>query len=223
MQLSMSCPQSESAANHRSSATPIKNRQFFVKVFYLSVFCKVVFGEIKSNRRILRFLQAFHHPVLFRALVRRFFCRRADLSLSRGFSPFRCCAQGLPSIFSACRRVFPFCAAIYAPVTPRRHLLARSASPLRPFARLMRLKSETARIPRRSALRATIPSSFLTHGAQTHSMRALSFRHFRTRAVLVWRIEHIRAPPPPRCCVFPLFPYVLPHTLSNLVLFHAHI
>ncbi len=120
----MSCPQSESAANHRSSAPPIKNRRFFVKVFYLSVFCKVVFGEIKSNRRILRFFQAFHHPVLFRALVRRFFCRRADLSLSRGFSPFRCCAQGFPSIFSACRRVFPFCAAIYAPVTPRRHLLA---------------------------------------------------------------------------------------------------
>ena len=68
----MSCPQSESAANHRSSAPPIKNRQFFVKVFYLSVFCKVVFGEIKSNRRILRFLQAFHHPAFFRALVRRF-------------------------------------------------------------------------------------------------------------------------------------------------------
>ena len=219
----MSCPQSESAANQRSSAPPIKNRQFFVKVFYLSVFCKVVFGEIKSNRRILRFLQAFHHPVLFRALVRRFFAAERTYPFPKALSPFRCCAQGLPSIFSACRRVFPFCAAIYASVTPRRHHLARSASPLRPFARFMLSKPETALIPRRSALRATIPSSFLTHGAQTHSMRALSFRHFRTRAVLVWRIEHIRAPPPPRCCVFLLFPYVLSHTRSNLVLFHAHI
>ena len=219
----MSCPQSESAANHRSSATPIKNRQFFVKVFYLSAFCKVVFGEIKSNRRILHFLQAFHHSVLFRALVRRFFAAERTYPFPEALSPFRCCAQCLSSIFSACRRVFPFCAAIYASVTPRRHHLARSASPLRPFARFMRSKPETALIPHRSALRAAIPSSFLTHGAQTHSMRTLSFRHFRTRAVLVWRIEHIRAPPPPRCCLFPLFPYVLPHTLSNLVLFHAHI
>ena len=120
----MSCPQSESAANHRSSAPPIKNRQFFVKVFYLSVFCKVVFGKIKSNRRILRFFQAFHHPVLFRALVRRFFAAERTYPFPKALSPFRCCAQGLPSIFSACRRVFPFCAAIYAPVTPRRHLLA---------------------------------------------------------------------------------------------------
>ena len=120
----MSCPQSESAANHRSSAPPIKNRQFFVKVFYLSVFCKVVFGEIKSNRRILRFFQAFHHPVLFRALVRRFFAAERTYPFPEALSPFRCCAQGLPSIFSACRRVFPFCAAIYASVTPRRHLLA---------------------------------------------------------------------------------------------------
>lgn len=120
----MSCPQSESAANHRSSAPPIKNRQFFVKVFYLSVFYKVVFGEIKSNRRILRFLQAFHHPVLFRALVRRFFAAERTYPFSEALSPFRCCAQGLPSIFSACRRVFPFCAVIYASVTPRRHHLA---------------------------------------------------------------------------------------------------
>ena len=120
----MSCPQSESVANHRSSATPIKNRRFFVKVFYLSVFCKVVFGEIKSNRRILRFFQAFHHPVLFWALVRRFFAAERTYPFPEALSPFRCCAQGLPSIFSACRRVFPFCAAIYASVTPRRHLLA---------------------------------------------------------------------------------------------------
>lgn len=120
----MSCPQSESAANHRSSAPPIKNRQFFVKVFYLSVFYKVVFGEIKSNRRILRFLQAFHHPVLFRALVRRFFAAERTYPFPEALSPFRCCAQGLPSIFSACRRVFPFCAVIYASVTPRRHHLA---------------------------------------------------------------------------------------------------
>lgn len=81
----MSCPQSESAANHRSSAPPIKNRQFFVKVFYLSVFCKVVFGEIKSNRRILRFLQAFHHPVLFRALVRRFFAAERTYPFPEAF------------------------------------------------------------------------------------------------------------------------------------------
>lgn len=120
----MSCPQSESAANHRSSAPPIKNRQFFVKVFHLSAFCEVVFGEIKSNRRILRFFQAFRHPVLFRALVRRFFAAERTYPFPKALSPFRCCAQGLPSIFSACRRVFPFCAAIYAPVTPRRHHLA---------------------------------------------------------------------------------------------------
>lgn len=219
----MSCPQSESVANHRSSATPIKNRQFFVKVFYLSVFYKVVFGEVKSNWRILRFLQAFHHPVLFRALVRRFFCRRADLSLSQGSFAFQMLRTmsfehifGLPPRFPVLRRHLRFG---YAPSAPSCAL----CKPLRPFARFMRSKPETALIPHRSALRATIPSSFLTHGAQTHSMRTLSFRHFRTRAVLVWRIEHIRAPPPPRCCVFPLFPYVLPHTLSNLVLFHAHI
>ena len=120
----MSCPQSESAANQRSSAPPIKNRQFFVKVFYLSVFYKVVFGEIKSNRRILRFFQAFHHPVLFRALVRRFFAAERTYPFPEALSPFRCCAQCLSSIFSACRRVFPFCAVIYASVTPRRHLLA---------------------------------------------------------------------------------------------------
>ena len=125
----MSCPQSESVANHRSSATPIKNRQFFAKVFYLSVFCKVVFGEIKSNRRILRFLRAFHHPVLFRALVRRFFAAERTYPFPKTLSPFRCCAQCLSSIFSACRRVFPFCAAIYASVTLRRHHLARSAGP----------------------------------------------------------------------------------------------
>lgn len=143
----MSCPQSESAANQRSSAPPIKNRQFFVKVFYLSVFYKVVFGEIKSNRRILRFFQAFHHPVLFRALVRRFFAAERTYPFPEALSPFRCCAQGLPSIFSACRRVFPFCAVIYASVTPRRHHLARSASPLRPFARFMRSKPKQPSFP----------------------------------------------------------------------------
>ena len=118
----MSCPQSESAANHRSSAPPIKNRQFFVKVFYLSVFCKVVFGEIKSNRRILRFFQAFHHPVLFRALVRRFFCRRADLSLSQGSFAFQMLRTmsfehifGLPPRFPVLRRHLRFG---YAPSAP---------------------------------------------------------------------------------------------------------
>lgn len=118
----MSCPQSESVANHRSSATPIKNRQFFVKVFYLSVFCKVVFGEIKSNRRILRFFQAFHHPVLFRALVRRFFCRRADLSLSQGSFVFQMLRTmsfehifGLPPRFPVLRRHLR---SGYSPSTP---------------------------------------------------------------------------------------------------------
>lgn len=126
----MSCPQSESAANQRSSAPPIKNRQFFVKVFYLSVFCKVVFGEIKSNRRILRFLQAFHHPVLFRALVRRFFCRRADLSLSRGSFAFQMLRTrssehifGLPPRFPVLRRHLRFG---YAPSAPSCALQARS-------------------------------------------------------------------------------------------------
>lgn len=218
----MSCPQSESAANHRSSAPPIKNRQFFVKVFYLSVFCKVVFGEIKSNRRILRFFQAFHHPVFFRSLVRRFFCRRADLSFPEAFR----LSDVAHKVFRAYFRLAAAFSRFAPPFTLRLlpvDTFLRFASPLRPFARLMRLKPETARIHRRSALRATIPSSFLTHGAQTHSMRTLSFRHFRTRAVLVWRIEHIRAPPPPRCCAFPLFPYVLSHTRSDLVLFHTHI
>ena len=166
----MSCPQSESAANHRSSAPPIKNRQFFVKVFYLFVFCKVVFGEIKSNRRILRFFQAFHHPVLFRALVRRFFCRRADLSLSRGFSPFRCCAQGLSSIFSACRRVFPFCAAIYAPVTPRRHLLAL-CKPAPTIRALHALKARNS--PHSPPLRpARDDSLLLSHARRTDAFHA---------------------------------------------------
>lgn len=218
----MSCPQSESVANRRSSAPPIKNRRFFVKVFYLSVFCKVVFGEIKSNRRILRFFQAFHHPVLFRALVRRFFAAERTYPFPEAFRLSDVAHKVFRAYFrlaAAFSRFAPPFALRLLPVDT----FLRFASPLRPFARLMRLKPETARIPRRSALRATIPSSFLTHGAQTHSMRALSFRHFRTRAVLVWRIEHIRAPPPPRCCVFLLFPYVLSHTRSNLVLFHAHI
>lgn len=81
----MSCPQSESVVNHQSSAPPIKNRQFFVKVFYLSAFCKVVFGEIKSNRRILRFFRAFHRLVLFRALVRRFFAAERTYPFPEAF------------------------------------------------------------------------------------------------------------------------------------------
>ena len=166
----MSCPQSESAANHRSSATPIKNRQFFVKVFYLSVFCKVVFGEIKSNRRILRFFQAFHHPVLFRALVRRFFAAERTYPFPKALSPFRCCAQGLPSIFSACRRVFPFCAVIYAPVTPRRHLLAlcKPAPTIRaPHA----LKARNS--PRSPPLRSARDDSLLlSHARRTDAFHA---------------------------------------------------
>lgn len=85
----MSYPQPESAANHRSSAPPIKNRQFFVKVFYLSVFCKVVFGEIKSNRRILRFFSGFPSPRALSGACSAFFCRRADLSLSQGSFAFQ--------------------------------------------------------------------------------------------------------------------------------------
>ena len=219
----MSCPQSESAANHRSSAPPIKNRHFFVKVFYLSVFCKVVFGEIKSNRRILRFFQAFHHPVLFRALVRRFFAAERTYPFPEAFRLSDVAHKVFRAYFRLAAAFSRFAPPFTLRLRPVGTILRALQAPLRPFARLMRLKPETALIPRRSALRATIPSSFLTHGAQTHSMRALSFRHFRTRAVLVWRIEHIRAPPPPRCCVFPLFPYVLPHTRSNLVLFHTHI
>lgn len=218
----MSCPQSGSAANRRSSAPPIKNRQFFVKVFYLSVFCKVVFGEIKSNRRILRFFQDFYHPVFFRALVRRFLPPSGLIPFPRLFRLSDVAHKVFRAYFRLAAAFFRFAPPFTLRLRPVGTFL-RFASPLRPFARLMHLKPETARIPRRSALRAAIPSSFLTHGAQTHSMRALSFRHFRTRAVLVWRIEHIRVPPPPRCCVFPLFPYVLPHTRSNLVLFHTHI
>lgn len=166
----MSCPQSESAANHRSFAPPIKNRQFFVKVFYLSVFCKVVFGEIKSNRRILRFFQAFHHPVFFRALVRRFFAAERTYPFPKALSPFRCCAQGLPSIFSACRRVFPFCAAIYAPVTPRRHLLALCKPP--PTIRALHaLKARTS--PHSPPLRpARDDSLLLSHARRTDAFHA---------------------------------------------------
>ena len=218
----MSCPQSESVANHRSSAPPIKNRQFFVKVFYLSVFCKVVFGEIKSNRRILRFFQASITPCSFGHLFGVFLPPSGLIPFPRLFRLSDVAHKVFRAYFRLAAAFFRFAPPFTLRLLPVDTFL-RFASPLRPFARLMRLKPETARIPRRSALRATIPSSFLTHGAQTHSMRALSFRHFRTRAVLVWRIEHIRAPPPPRCCVFPLFPYVLPHTRSNLVLFHAHI
>ena len=186
------------------------------------MFCKVVFGGIKSSGRILRFFQAFHHPVLFRALVRRFFAAERTYPFPEAFRLSDVAHKVFRAYFrlaAAFSRFAPPFALRLLPVDT----FLRFASPLRPFARLMRLKPETARIPRRSALRATIPSSFLTHGAQTHSMRTLSFRHFRTQAVLVWRIEHIRAPPPPRCCLFPLFPYVLSHTRSSLVLFHAHI
>ena len=117
----MSCPQSESAANHRSCATPIKNRQFFVKVFYLSVFCKVVFGEIKSNRQILRFFQAFHHPVLFRALVRRFLPPSGLIPFPRlfAFQMLRTMSFehifGLPPRFPVLRRHLRFG---YAPSAP---------------------------------------------------------------------------------------------------------
>ena len=126
----MSCPQSESAANHRSSAPPIKNRQFFVKVFYLSVFCKVVFGEIKSNRRILRFFQAFHHPVLFRALVRRFFLPPSGLIPFPRLFAFQMLRTrssehifGLPSRFPVLRRHLR---SGYSPSTPSCALQARS-------------------------------------------------------------------------------------------------
>lgn len=218
----MSCPQSESAANHRSSATPIKNRQFFVKVFYLSAFCKVVFGEIKSNRRFCTFCRLSITPCSFERLFGVFLPPSGLIPFPRLFR----LSDVAHNVFRAYFRLAAAFSRFAPPFTLRLRpvgTILRFASPLRPFARFMRSKPETALIPHRSALRAAIPSSFLTHGAQTHSMRTLSFRHFRTRAVLVWRIEHIRAPPPPRCCLFPLFPYVLPHTLSNLVLFHAHI